>query len=197
MKQKIAVTVAALLLGSTPWLMAASTKKTAIEDSSLGLAKVSVEAESGLAEQPFAYQGKAPGDKNKRIARAYDNAPPMIPHDISGLPIITQSENACIQCHAPEVAKSVGAIAYPKTHMTNFRNGEDLKGELYQGRWNCTQCHAPQAQLNPVVANKFRGAFRKRIGGKYKTNLIDTMNDGVVEDKSGIFDPDKDMNENK
>jgi cytochrome c-type protein NapB len=65
---------------------------------------------------------------------------------------------------------------------------EDLKGQLYQGRWNCTQCHAPQADLDPAVMNKFKGAYHKRIGGEYKSNLMKTLREGVVEDKNGSFD---------
>ena len=93
----------------------------------------------------------------------------------------------------PEVAKDVGAIAIPKTHLTNLRKMEDLKGKLYQGRWNCTQCHAPQAELSPAVENKFKGAYRKKIGGEYKTNLIDTIHDGVKEDIKGSFVMSKDL----
>ncbi|ADR33354.1 periplasmic nitrate reductase small subunit (cytochrome c-type protein) [Sulfuricurvum kujiense DSM 16994] len=191
MKRKVIGVVTALVLGTT-WVMGAS-KEALISDESLGLCKVSVEADSGLKEKPYVYKGTAPGAGNKRIPRAYDNCPPMIPHDINELPIITQEENSCISCHMPDVASSVGAIAIPKTHMTNLRNMKDLKGELYQGRWNCTQCHAPQAELDPAVMNRFKGAYRKKIGGEYKTNLIQTLREGVLEDKSGSFDLDKDL----
>lgn len=191
MKRNVIGVVTALVLGTT-WVMGAS-KEAPISDESLGLCKVGVDADSGLKEKPYTYKGTAPGAGNKRIARAYDNCPPMIPHDINELPIITQEENSCISCHMPDVASSVGAIAIPKTHMTNLRNMKDLKGELYQGRWNCTQCHAPQADLDPAVMNRFKGAYRKKIGGEYKSNLIQTLREGVLEDKSGSFDLDKDL----
>lgn len=191
MKRKVISVVTTLVLGTT-WVMGAS-KESSISDESLGLCKVSVEADSGLKEKPYTYKGSTPGSGNKRIPRAYDNSPPMIPHDINELPIITQEENSCISCHMPDVASSVGAISIPKTHMTNLRNMKDLKGELYQGRWNCTQCHAPQAELDPTVMNRFKGAYRKKIGGEYKSNLIQTLREGVLEDKSGSFDLDKDL----
>lgn len=190
MKRSVMSVVAALLVG-TVWVSAG--QNVEIAEETLGLSKVSVEADTGLVEKPFNYKGTAPGAGNKRIPRAYDNAPPMIPHDISELPIITQEENTCTSCHMPDVAPSVGAIPIPKSHLTNLRNMTDLKGELYQGRWNCTQCHAPQAELDPAVMNKFKGAYRKKIGGEYKTNLIKTLRDGVVEDKSGSFDLNKDL----
>ncbi|MFZ2888909.1 nitrate reductase cytochrome c-type subunit [Sulfuricurvum sp.] len=191
MKKSVISVVTALVLGTT-WLSGAAQNKD-ISDESLGLSKVSVDADTGLVDKPFTYKGTAPGAGNKRIPRAYDNAPPMIPHDISELPIITQEENTCTSCHMPEVAPSVGAVSIPKSHLTNLRNMTDLKGALYQGRWNCTQCHAPQAELDPAVMNKFKGAYRKKIGGEYKTNLIKTLRDGVMEDKTGSFDLNKDL----
>lgn len=191
MKRNVISIVTAVIVGST--LLSGAGKEVQIAEESLGLSKVSVDADTGLVEKPFVYKGTAPGAGNKRIPRAYDNAPPMIPHDISELPIITQEENACTSCHMPDVAPSVGAIPIPKTHLTNLRNMTDLKGELYQGRWNCTQCHAPQAVLDPAVMNKFKGAYHKKIGGEYKTNLIKTLREGVMEDTSGSFDLNKDL----
>lgn len=195
MKRNVISLVTALVLGTT-WI-SASEKDALISEETLGLTKVGVEADSGLVEKAFTYKGVAPGAGNKRIPRAYDNAPPMIPHDIKELPIITKDENACLMCHMPAVAADVGAIPLPKTHLTNLRKMEDLKGELYQGRWNCTQCHASQAELDPAVMNKFKGAYRKKIGGEYKTNLFTTIQEGVVEDKTGSFDITKDMLEDK
>jgi len=191
MKRNMIGVIAALVLGTT--LVVVAGQDVQISDETLGLSKVSVDADTGLANKPYVYKGTAPGAGNKRIPRTYDNQPPMIPHDISELPIITQGENVCISCHMPDVASSVGAIPIPKSHLTNLRKMEDLKGELYQGRWNCTQCHAPQAMLDPAVMNKFKGAYHKKIGGEYKTNLIKTLREGVVEDTSGSFDINKDI----
>lgn len=195
MKRNIIGAIATLVLGTT--LVVAAGQDAQISEESLGLSKVSVNADTGLVDKSFTYQGTAPGAGNKRIPRAYDNAPPMIPHDISALPIITQEENVCTSCHMPEIAVSVGAIPIPKTHLTNLRKMEDLKGALYQGRWNCTQCHASQAVLDPAVMNKFQGAYRKKIGGAYKSNLMTTLREGVVEDKTGSFDINKDLLEDK
>jgi len=192
MKKSVAIFTTLVAIGCATLLMGAKEDKS-ISDESLGLSKVSVNADSGLKNEAFTYQGKNPGENNKKIPRAYDNAPPMIPHDISAFGEITKDSNSCIGCHMPEAAKAVGAIAVPKTHMTNLRTGKDLKGELYEGRYNCTQCHAPQAVLDPAVMNKFKGAFRAKTGGEYKTNLINTIREGVVEDKSGSFDLNKEL----
>lgn len=192
MKRSTAIFSALIAIGAAAFLMGAKADAT-VQDDTLGLAKVSVEADTGLKTEAFSYQGKGPGENNKRIPRAYDNAPPMIPHDISAFGEITKDSNVCIGCHMPDVAKAVGAIPVPPTHLTNLRTNKDLKGELYQGRYNCTQCHAPQAVLDPAVMNRFKGAFRKKTGGEYKSNLINTIKEGVVEDKTGSFDLNKDL----
>ncbi|MCI4399148.1 MAG: nitrate reductase cytochrome c-type subunit [Campylobacteraceae bacterium] len=187
MKRSTAIFSILIAVGAAALLMGAKADAT-VSDDKLGLAKVSVEADSALKTEAFSYQGKGPGENNKRIPRAYDNAPPMIPHDISAFGEITKDSNACIGCHMPEAAKAVGAIAVPPTHLTNLRTNTDLKGELYQGRYNCTQCHAPQAVLDPVVMNRFKGAFKKKTGGEYKSNLADTIREGVVIDNKGQQD---------
>jgi len=54
---------------------------------------------------------------------------------------------------------------------------QKLKG-LYQGRFNCSQCHAPQASIDTVVGNTFQPDFGDGAL-KSKSNLIDVMNAGV------------------
>ena len=49
---------------------------------------------------------------------------------------------------------------------------------LYQGRFNCSQCHAPQANVKTAVANTFKP---DGLTGDLKasSNLVDMMNEGV------------------
>ncbi len=49
---------------------------------------------------------------------------------------------------------------------------------LYQGRFNCSQCHAPQSKTKPLVDNTFTPDF-KDASLKGKSNLIDVINEGV------------------
>jgi len=49
---------------------------------------------------------------------------------------------------------------------------------LYQGRFNCSQCHAPQAKVEPLVKNTFKPDF-KDAKFKSHSNLADAMNEGV------------------
>jgi len=121
----------------------------------------------------------------------------MIPHSVEGLLPITKNNNACLGCHMPNVAKGVGATPIPPSHFVNFRpqtkigkngavvkegkavkNTSDVKvvihkqKKLYQGRYNCSQCHAPQANVKPLVKNNFTPDF-KDPKLKKKSNLLD------------------------
>jgi len=49
---------------------------------------------------------------------------------------------------------------------------------LYQGRFNCTQCHAPQSKMKTSVANTFRPDYGDNEM-KSHSSLMDHMNDGV------------------
>jgi len=49
---------------------------------------------------------------------------------------------------------------------------------LYQGRFNCSQCHVPQANTKPLVKNTFKADF-KDPKLKEKSNLVDVINEGV------------------
>ena len=49
---------------------------------------------------------------------------------------------------------------------------------LYQGRFNCTQCHAPQSKVDTVVGNTFQpDGLNDTL--KSSSNLIDVINEGV------------------
>ena len=140
---------------------------------------------------------RAAAGSSQRFKRAFQDAPPMIPHDVEGMLPIQQGNNQCLGCHMPDVAPSVGATPIPQSHFTNFRpdthigadgklvkdgqevdNTSDRKvakfkklNHLYQGRFNCSQCHAPQANVQPLVDNKFTPDYKK--GGEFKSSLDD------------------------
>ena len=152
-------------------------KASSVEEEQLGLRKTTIYSEKQEMTQGVHYQGSDPGT-NKVYDRAFENAPPMIPHSVEGLLPITAASNACTGCHMPEVAPMMNATAIPKSHLTNLRTGEDLQGQLYQGRYNCSQCHAPQDQRDPAVVNNFQAEFRTQSGEK-QSNLLDVLNEGV------------------
>ena len=85
----------------------------------------------------------------------------------------------CVTCHMPDVAKDVGSTPIPKSHLVDFRTGADLNGTLAEQRFNCTQCHVPQAQTNPLVKNNFKADFSRFSDANSTSNLIDTLNQGA------------------
>jgi cytochrome c-type protein NapB len=180
--------------------------RSAVSERALGLRKADLYAEDKAAGVKTDYSRPAPG-MAKKFERAYKDAPPMIPHSVDGLLPITRENNQCLGCHLPEVAKSMGATPIPVTHFTNYRpltamndgyvvkdgevlgydiqNTADIKlakarksDTLYQGRFNCTQCHAPQSKTKTDVANTFKPDFGD---SRYKahSDLADAMNEGV------------------
>ncbi len=194
--KKIVVLLSLVAAGSMAY--AAGT----VSEESLGLRKVDLYSESSVKPDEGKFDAKAPGSSD-RFERSFENAPPMIPHSVDGLLPITKANNACLGCHMPNVAKSMGATPVPPSHFANFRpqtkvdssgkvikegqaisNTSDIKvvvhkqDKLYQGRFNCSQCHAPQADIPPAVANNFTPDF-KSDDDKHKSNLIDVLNEGV------------------
>jgi len=173
-----------------------------VSEESLGLRKTNLYSEDGTSPEQAKFDAAAPGAA-KTLQRAYDNAPPLIPHSTEGLLPITAKNNACLGCHMPAAAKGVGATAIPASHFVNFRpntkigkdgavvkegkavkNTSDVKvvehkqKTLYQGRYNCSQCHVPQANIKPLVKNNFKPDYQSK-SAKKKSNLLDVLNTGV------------------
>jgi cytochrome c-type protein NapB len=154
--------------------------KPTISEESLGLRKTTLNNEK-VAPARTSY-GKSTAGSGYKIKRAFQDAPPMIPHDVEGMLPITIKNNQCIGCHDPAVAKDMGATPYPSSHMTNFRpksvatSGENTssanlahisikKGsKLIGARFNCSQCHAPQSDTPLAVKNNFEAVYTSKDG---------------------------------
>jgi len=92
----------------------------------------------------------------KNIKKSFVTAPPMIPHKVANMLPIKIGKNECLACHMPNTAKALGIKGMPKDHFVdNFEGDVHHKYRIAGSRYNCTQCHAPQAKLDPVVENKF------------------------------------------
>jgi cytochrome c-type protein NapB len=121
---------------------------------------------------------EAPDPGESTLAeRAFENAPPLIPHNVDGLLPITMSENACTDCHLPEDAADMGATPVPASHLYDMRRNQQLES-LNPANYNCTMCHAPQADTGQLVENVFEPYFRAQEQ-KERSNLLDTLNEGV------------------
>lgn len=125
--------------------------------------------------------GKAEPGSSKRLGRAFENSPPLIPHDLTGMLPIAETNNACLGCHMPDYAGALGATPLPKSHFFDIDTGRDLKGELDGKRYNCVQCHVPQVTIPEAIKNTFKADFRSKKS-RTSSSLLDTLNEGVKAD---------------
>ena len=150
----------------------------AVSENDIGLRKAPLQNEDKTRLQNFSYNNQAPGE-SQVFERAYENAPPMIPHSVEGLTDFTQSNNSCLDCHAPEVAQDMGATPIPKSHTFDLRNKKAITDGISDSRWNCTQCHAPQSDAKPLVGNTFKPEYRNQ-NSRRSSNLLDVINEGEI-----------------
>ena len=103
-----------------------------------------------------AYPGKEPGESSP-LNRPYAIAPPLVPHSVAGL-TINRETNECLDCHLEgvEVEKGHRATKVPPSHFRNDHTGEGKTGMVVGIRYNCTQCHVPQADEVPPVPQMAR-----------------------------------------
>jgi nitrate reductase (cytochrome), electron transfer subunit len=193
-KKFLVVAVIALMIISA----CSSDKKTGewIADENINMASAELLSdESPLGEMPV-YVNTEEGE-SELYERAFENAPPMIPHKTKGLLPIKIDNNECLRCHMPNKSKHFEAIPVPETHFTDYRPEIILDGELYKvdaeanevvaknlgdklsaAMFNCTLCHAPQAEITVDISNLFDPDFRRGKGSS-SSNLSDVMDEGV------------------
>jgi cytochrome c-type protein NapB len=180
-KLTLAITLAASIL------FAANTTKV-IDDDSIGLRKVDLLSEDKTTPDETKYGTSQPMSGYK-IDRAYQNAPPMIPHDVEGMLDITPDNNMCVGCHDVAVAESMTATPIPKSHYIDFRPQHKLEGDTFtkttddmknevsikpietisHSRFNCTACHAPQSTGGLAVENTFKANYTRKDGSSKST----------------------------
>jgi len=137
-------------------------------------------------------------NKSESMDRSFENAPPLIPHTVKGMMVITKEHNQCLNCHRPEKAKAEGATPMPSTHFTDYRpqiveNDGVYKVKAEEGeitsvstknkkvnmaQYNCNQCHVPQTNATVEIKNTFKPVFRNS-SSKGKSNLSDNISEGV------------------
>ncbi len=188
--------------------------KKEVKEVVFGLRKTDLYSEeSDTVGDKVNYGTDAPGT-SKRLERAFQDAPPMIPHSVEGLLPIKTGNNQCISCHMPEAAAAMKATPLPKSHFVNFRPKHSFDGKMFEkaidnqknevaiskasdklsmSRFNCSQCHAPQSRGDLVVSNTFEGGFSEK-DGKTGSSWYDHMNDDLAtvgEKHSFITEADK------
>ena len=88
-----------------------------------------------------------------RHMRAYPEQPPVIPHSIEGYQLSVNT-NRCLSCHKREFTQGSGAPMISVTHYMT-RDGQML-ADVSPRRYFCTACHVPQADVPPLVENRFK-----------------------------------------
>jgi len=157
-------------------LTTASEKTYSSED--IGLRKTSLFDEGDINLAGVQYIS-TPAGESKLIERAFENAPPLISHDVEDMMEITKDLNMCTSCHLPEVAVPLNATSMPKSHFLSMITGKDLGDQMDEARYNCTTCHIPQAVgLDPLVKNSFDPNFRNKAS-EFQSNLADILNEGI------------------
>lgn len=142
-----------MTLASLLSLPAFAVEDQTIPDDSLGLSKTSV---YDVPDPTVTKYGGGDPGTNKRIAKSYNTAPPMIPHTTKDMVPITRESNLCKDCHVQpdligqKITKGLPVPA-PVSHYVDVK-----AGQLYMGRWNCTQCHREQAKVNTLVKSTFK-----------------------------------------
>ena len=169
-----------------------------ISETSLGLRKTDLYSENNVEGSKGVFDAPAPG-QSQVLERSFENAPPLIPHTVEGFLPIKKGQNMCLSCHMPNVAPAVKATSIPASHFMNFRpkikevNGKVVaykdndKGNtvtlqtlenLSNARYNCSQCHVPQADITVEVKNTFVADFRDE-DLKNKSNFAEVVDEGV------------------
>jgi len=176
-KGLIAVGIACIMVFGTNPATADEKKQKEKSEDEIGIRKEPLSDESKVMPPHGEYGKEEPG-KSKRIERAFENSPPLIPHDLTGMLPIAETNNACLNCHMPEPAKKLGATPLPKSHFVDMDTGLDLKGNLDGKRYPCMQCHVPQVNIPEPIKNQFKADFRSKKS-RTSSDLLDTLNEGV------------------
>jgi len=190
MKRVIKLSMGLVLASSILLAEGSKEVKPTISEESLGLRKTTLYSEDKTKGDATQYNDAAAGT-SKKIERAFQDAPPMIPHSVEGMLPITIKNNMCKGCHMPDVAPAMKATPIPASHFTDFRpmteiakdgkimkNGKAVdntssdklelvttkkKKELVGARFNCSQCHTPQSK-GEAPKNNFTPEFTTKDG---------------------------------
>lgn len=105
-----------------------------------------------LNEEPTAPVMAREVNDDKRTDRDYPMAAPSIPHKIDGYQIDLNA-NKCLSCHNRQRVEESQATMVSVTHFMN-REGNFL-ADVSPNRYFCTQCHASQLDVKPLLENEF------------------------------------------
>ena len=101
------------------------------------------------APRHYEHGDKRPG-QSEPLPRAWEGAPPVIPHSVRGFPPVTAKNNACARCHG-RAGATTGPPPAPPSHFIDMREAPDVaRPQIVPSRWNCTASHVPQTNSPPL-----------------------------------------------
>ena len=134
-----------------------SSTDQAIDELNMGLSKTSVF--DTPTPNVYTYSDAKPG-YNDRLARAWEELPPLIPHKTEEFLPVVMDDNQCLECH--DVPKYIGKpfntdrTKKSKSPMSSNHYVDDTHEEVTGARFNCMQCHVPVSNAAPLVDNTYR-----------------------------------------
>jgi cytochrome c-type protein NapB len=126
-----------------------------ILDDSLGLSPVSVFE----VPVPSAFEhSKLDPKESGVLPRYWEDAPPQVPHRLDKFLPLNAKSNKCLECHEEpdKIGKKVKGKPTPMS-ATHYLKSEAGELSVSNKRYVCTLCHAPQAGVDTLVGNTFRG----------------------------------------
>ena len=129
----------------------------AIDDLNMGLSKTSVF--DTPTPGTYSYSDAKPG-WNDPLPRAWEDAPPQIPHRVEEFLPVVAADNQCLDCHdIPKYIdkpKNMDRSVKSKSPMSRGHYATEELEDVAGARFNCTQCHVPQSDAAPLVESTYR-----------------------------------------
>lgn len=129
----------------------------AIDELNMGLSKTSVF--DTPTPGSYSYSDAKPG-WNDPLPRAWENAPPQIPHQVEAFLPVVAEDNQCLDCHdVPQYIdkpKNMDRSVKSKSPMSRDHYATAELEQVDGARFNCTQCHVPQSDAAPLVESTYR-----------------------------------------
>jgi cytochrome c-type protein NapB len=144
-------------LGLMVAVTAGASSGGAIDELNMGLSQTSVfDTPTPTA---YSYSDAKPG-WNDPLPRAWEEAPPQVPHQVDEFLPVIAADNQCLDCHdVPKYIdqpKNMDRTVKSKSPMSPAHYTNSDLDELDGARFNCTQCHVPQSNAAPLVESTYR-----------------------------------------
>jgi cytochrome c-type protein NapB len=144
-------------LGLMVTVAACASNGGAIDELNMGLSKASVF--DTPTPSTYSYSDAKPG-WNDPLPRAWEDAPPQIPHQVDEFLPVVAADNQCLDCHdVPKYIdkpKNMDRTVKSKSPMSRDHYATAELEDLAGSRFNCTQCHVPQSDAAPLVESTYR-----------------------------------------